>query len=55
MGAVLGGLGFVVSLVMWLSIGLDEPRAAPWKLGTLGFGGVAAVSTAGLLIGRRRR
>ena len=55
MGLVLGGLGLVLSLVMWLSIGVDEPRAAPWKLGTLGFGGVTAVSAAGLLIGRRKR
>ena len=54
LGALLGGLGFLVSLVMLLSIGSGVTRAQPWKIGCLGFGALASISTAGLLITRRR-
>lgn len=53
-GAILGGLGFIVSLVMLLVVGPEALRAQPWKIGCLGFGGLVTISVAGLLVTRKR-
>jgi hypothetical protein len=52
-GLGLGGAGLLLSLVMML-VATDATAAAPWQIGAVGFGGVVAISAAGLFIGRRR-
>lgn len=52
-GLFIGAPGFVLSLIMFL-VTSDPNAAAPWKIGAVGFGGVAAVSAAGLYLSRGR-
>ena len=54
LGGLAGGLGLVLSIVMLLVIGPGTARAQPWKIGCIGFGGLVAISVAGLLITRKR-
>lgn len=50
---MLGGLGLLLSVVM-MFVAANANAAAPWQIGALGFGGVAVISAAGLVLGRRR-
>ncbi|MDX2087308.1 MAG: hypothetical protein SFX73_05640 [Kofleriaceae bacterium] len=52
-GVAIGGPGFFLSLIMFL-VTSDPNAAAPWKIGSVGFGGVAIVSAAGLYLSHRR-
>jgi hypothetical protein len=52
-GVAIGCPGLVLSLIMFL-VTSDPNAAAPWKIGAVGFGGVALVSAAGLYLSRRR-
>ena len=52
LGAFVATMGFVLSVVMYL-VHRGEPMAAPWRIGMIGFGGVGAISVAGLLLSRK--